>query len=92
MSQGLAPECASSTIFWRVESGKGRPETKTPPNWLIPECPRNRDFFSNFLEFLQFSFKFMNMLSLYWINSFTESYPCLLDRRCKDGGGDGDDD
>ena len=22
MSQGLAPECASSTILWRVESGK----------------------------------------------------------------------
>ena len=39
MSQGLAPEWASSTIFCLVESGKGRPETKTPPSWLIPECP-----------------------------------------------------
>jgi hypothetical protein len=27
MSQGLAPEWASSTIFWRVESGRGRPLT-----------------------------------------------------------------
>jgi hypothetical protein len=27
MSQGRAPEWASSTIFWRVESGSGRPLT-----------------------------------------------------------------
>ena len=37
MSHGLAPECASSTIFCLVESGNGRPETNTPPSWLIPE-------------------------------------------------------
>lgn len=39
ISHGLAPECASSTIFCRVESGKGRPPTKTPPNWLTPLWP-----------------------------------------------------
>lgn len=32
MSQGLAPEWASSTIFCRVESGKGLPPTNTPPS------------------------------------------------------------
>jgi len=41
MSQGRAPECASSTIFWRVESGSGRPPTKTPPSWFTPLCPAN---------------------------------------------------
>ncbi|KAE8744540.1 hypothetical protein FOCC_FOCC008779 [Frankliniella occidentalis] len=39
MSHGRAPECASSTIFWRVESGSGRPLTYTPPSWLMPEWP-----------------------------------------------------
>lgn len=39
MSHGLAPECASSTIFCRVESGNGRPLTYTPPSWLIPLWP-----------------------------------------------------
>lgn len=39
ISQGLAPECASSTIFCRVESGNGRPLTYTPPSWLIPLWP-----------------------------------------------------
>lgn len=39
MSQGRAPEWASSTIFWRVESGSGRPPTNTPPNWLTPLWP-----------------------------------------------------
>ncbi len=39
MSHGLAPECASSTIFCLVASGNGRPDTKTPPSWLMPECP-----------------------------------------------------
>lgn len=39
ISQGRAPEWASSTIFWRVESGSGRPLTYTPPNWLIPLWP-----------------------------------------------------
>ena len=38
------PECANSTIFCRVVSGKGRPETKTPPNWLTPECPGRNCF------------------------------------------------
>lgn len=32
MSHGRAPLCASSTIFCRVESGSGRPLTKTPPS------------------------------------------------------------
>ncbi|PSN52257.1 hypothetical protein C0J52_08301 [Blattella germanica] len=39
MSQGRAPECASSTIFCRVESGRGRPLTNTPPSWFTPLCP-----------------------------------------------------
>lgn len=39
MSQGRAPEWASSTIFWRVESGNGLPFTYTPPSWLIPLWP-----------------------------------------------------
>ena len=39
MSQGRAPECANSTIFCLVASGKGRPFTKTPPNWLTPLWP-----------------------------------------------------
>lgn len=39
ISQGLAPECANSTIFCRVESGNGLPFTYTPPNWLIPLWP-----------------------------------------------------
>lgn len=39
MSHGLAPECASSTIFCLVESGKGRPLTNTPPSWFTPLCP-----------------------------------------------------
>lgn len=39
ISHGRAPEWASSTIFCRVESGSGRPPTKQPPSWLIPECP-----------------------------------------------------
>lgn len=39
ISHGLAPECASSTIFCRVESGNGRPLTYTPPSWLIPLWP-----------------------------------------------------
>ncbi|KAJ8868473.1 hypothetical protein PR048_030001 [Dryococelus australis] len=39
MSQGRAPEWASSTIFWRVLSGRGRPFTYTPPSWLIPLWP-----------------------------------------------------
>jgi hypothetical protein len=39
ISQGLAPECANSTIFCLVESGSGRPPTKTPPSWLTPEWP-----------------------------------------------------
>lgn len=29
----------NSTIFCRVESGRGRPLTKTPPNWLTPLWP-----------------------------------------------------
>lgn len=41
MSQGRAPWWANSTIFWRVESGSGRPLTYTPPNWLTPEWPGN---------------------------------------------------
>lgn len=32
ISHGLAPECANSTIFCLVESGRGRPPTNTPPN------------------------------------------------------------
>ena len=39
ISQGLAPECASSMIFCRVESGSGRPFTYTPPSWFTPLCP-----------------------------------------------------
>lgn len=39
MSQGRAPECASSTIFCRVWSGRGRPLTNTPPSWFTPLCP-----------------------------------------------------
>lgn len=39
ISHGRAPECASSTIFCLVESGSGRPPTKTPPSWLTPLCP-----------------------------------------------------
>lgn len=39
MSQGRAPEWASSTIFCLVESGKGRPLTNTPPSWFTPLWP-----------------------------------------------------
>ena len=42
MSHGLAPLCANSTIFCRVESGRGRPLTKRPPSWFIPPCPEMR--------------------------------------------------
>ena len=41
ISQGRAPLWASSTILCRVESGRGRPLTKTPPSWLTPLCPSN---------------------------------------------------
>ena len=43
ISQGLAPVCASSTIFWRVESGSGRPLTYNPPSWFIPLWPVRGD-------------------------------------------------
>lgn len=47
ISQGRAPEWASSMIFWRVESGNGRPLTYTPPSWLTPLWPEiNRSLFS----------------------------------------------
>lgn len=39
ISQGRAPEWASSTIFCLVESGRGRPLTNTPPSWFTPLCP-----------------------------------------------------
>ena len=39
MSHGRAPEWANSTIFWRVESGNGRPLTNTPPSWFTPLWP-----------------------------------------------------
>lgn len=43
ISQGRAPEWANSTIFLRVDSGRGRPLTNTPPSWFTPLCPiRNR--------------------------------------------------
>lgn len=35
MSHGLMPSWASSTILRRIELGKGRPLTKTPPSWFI---------------------------------------------------------
>ena len=86
MSHGLAPEWASSTIFWRVESGKGRPETNTPPNWLIPECPA-KNYFN------QISKKLRESGFIYWLDGFkiSNSYLYLLGHQCKDGGGDGDD-
>lgn len=42
ISQGRAPEWASSTIFCLVESGNGRPPTNTPPNWLTPLWPETK--------------------------------------------------
>lgn len=39
MSQGRTPMRASSTIRRRTQSGKGRPFTNTPPNWLTPAWP-----------------------------------------------------
>ena len=51
MSQGRAPEWASSTIFCRVESGRGRPLTNTPPSWFTPLCPVGAQ--SNTVEQLQ---------------------------------------
>lgn len=39
ISQGRAPEWASSTIFCLVESGRGRPLTNTPPSWFTPLWP-----------------------------------------------------
>lgn len=34
ISQGLMPKRANSTMRMRVAFGRGRPLTKTPPNWL----------------------------------------------------------
>lgn len=54
ISHGRAPEWANSTIFCLVESGRGLPPTKTPPNWFTPLCPaskyetRNNKFWSTF--------------------------------------------
>ena len=42
ISQGLTPIRASSTILLLIISGRGRPFTKTPPNWLMPACPEIR--------------------------------------------------
>lgn len=39
MSHGRAPPWASSTIRPRVAAGNGRPFTKRPPSWFIPERP-----------------------------------------------------
>lgn len=39
MSQGRTPWWAKSTIRERTTSGRGRPLTKTPPNWLTPPWP-----------------------------------------------------
>lgn len=47
ISQGLAPEWANSTIFWRVESGNGLPFTYTPPSWLIPLWPADEQLNSD---------------------------------------------
>ncbi len=35
MSQGRIPSCASWMIWTRIGFGKGRPLTKTPPNWKM---------------------------------------------------------
>ena len=43
ISHGRAPEWANSMIFCRVESGKGRPLTYTPPSWFTPLCPEKRN-------------------------------------------------
>ena len=43
ISHGLTPRCAMSTIFWRTGSGRGRPFTYIPPNWLTPPCPKTED-------------------------------------------------
>ena len=40
MSQGRTPLWANSTMRWRTTSGRGRPFTKTPPNWFTPPWPK----------------------------------------------------
>ena len=64
ISQGLAPECASSMIFCRVESGSGRPLTYTPPNWFTPLWPEINGQLSVSISYI------LRFLALSFVRSF----------------------